>query len=93
MRPLDAHKGDFGRCAILGGSVGYTGAPVLAAQAAVRSGAGLVSLGVPAPVWPVAAAKLDEAMPYPLPHGEGGPVFPGGGGGGPQQAGGCRMCA
>lgn len=69
-RPLDAHKGDFGRCAILGGSVGYTGAPVLAAQAAVRSGAGLVSLGVPAPVWPVAAAKLDEAMPYPLPAGK-----------------------
>ena len=69
-RPLDAHKGDFGRCAILGGCVGYTGAPVLAAQAAVRSGAGLVSVGVPAPIWPVAAAKLDEAMPYPLPAGK-----------------------
>ena len=69
-RPLDAHKGDFGRCAILGGSVGYTGAPVLAAQAAVRSGAGLVSVGVPAPVWPIAASKLDEAMPYPLPAGK-----------------------
>ena len=69
-RPLDAHKGDFGRCAILGGSVGYTGAPVLAAQAAVRSGAGLVSVGVPTPIWAVAAAKLDEAMPYPLPAGK-----------------------
>ena len=69
-RPLDAHKGDFGRCAILGGSVGYTGAPVLAAQAAVRTGAGLVSVGVPAPVWPIAASKLDEAMPYPLPAGK-----------------------
>ena len=71
-RPRDAHKGDFGRCAILGGSVGYTGAPVLAAQAAGRSGAGLVSVGVPTPVWAVAAAKLDEAMPYPLPAGNGG---------------------
>ena len=69
-RPLDAHKGDFGKCYILGGSVGYSGAPVLAAQAAVRSGAGLVTVGVPAPVWPVAAAKLEEAMPYPLPAGK-----------------------
>ena len=69
-RPLDAHKGDFGKCYILGGSVGYTGAPVLAAQAALRSGAGLVTVGVPAPAWPVVAAKLDEAMPYPLPAGK-----------------------
>ena len=51
-------------------SVGYTGAPVFAAQAAVRSGAGLVTVGVPAPVWPIAAAKLDEAMPHPLPAGK-----------------------
>ena len=70
VRPRDAHKGDFGRMYILAGSVGYTGAPVLAAQAAVRSGAGLVTVGVPAPVWPVAAAKLDEAMPHPLPAGK-----------------------
>lgn len=69
-RPLDAHKGNFGKCYILGGSVGYSGAPVLAAQAAVRSGAGLVTVGVPAPVWPVAAARLAEAMPYPLPSGK-----------------------
>ena len=69
-RPRDAHKGDFGKCYILGGSVGYTGAPVLAAQAAVRSGAGLVTVGVPSPVWPIAAAKLDEAMPCPLPAGK-----------------------
>lgn len=70
VRPRDAHKGDFGRVYILAGSVGYTGAPVLAAQAAVRSGAGMVTVGVPAPVWPVAAAKLDEAMPHPLPAGK-----------------------
>ena len=71
-RPRDAHKGDFGRAYILGGSVGYTGAPVLAARAAVRSGAGLVTVGVPAPVWPIAAAKLLEAMPQPLPAGKDG---------------------
>ena len=70
VRPRDAHKGDFGKVYILGGSVGYSGAPVLAAQGAVRTGAGLVTVGVPAPVWPVAAAKLNEAMPHPLPAGK-----------------------
>ena len=70
VRPRDAHKGDFGKVYILGGSVGYSGAPVLAARGAVRSGAGLVTVGVPAPVWPVAAAKLNEAMPHPLPAGK-----------------------
>ena len=50
--------------------MGYSGAPVFAARAAVRTGAGLVSLGVPAPLWPIAAAKLDEAMAHPLPSGK-----------------------
>lgn len=66
-RDREAHKGDFGRVCILGGSVGYSGAPVLAAWGAVRSGAGLVTVLVPAPVWGVATAKLDCAMPWPLP--------------------------
>ena len=66
-RPRESHKGDYGKSYLLGGCVGYSGAPVLSARAAVRSGGGLVSVGVPAPVWPVAAAKLDEAMPHPLP--------------------------
>ena len=66
-RARDAHKGEFGRAYILGGCVGYTGAPVMAARAAVRTGAGLVSVGVPAPIWPIAAQKLLEAMPHPLP--------------------------
>ena len=43
---------------------------MLAARAALRTGAGLVTVGVPAPVWPVAASKLDEAMPHPLPAGK-----------------------
>lgn len=71
-RRRDAHKGDYGRVCILGGCVGYTGAPVLAAKAAVRSGAGLVTVLVPDSIWPVAAAKLECAMPRPLPAGEGG---------------------
>ncbi len=65
-REREAHKGDFGRVVILGGAVGYSGAPVLAAQAAVRAGAGLVSVLVPEPIYPVVAAKLTCAMPYPL---------------------------
>ena len=71
-RPRDAHKGTFGRVCILGGSMGFTGAPVLAAKAAVRAGAGLVTLEVPAPIWPMVAGKLDVAMPYPLPAGKDG---------------------
>ena len=70
-RRRESHKGDYGRVCVLGGSVGYTGAPVLAAKAAVRMGAGLVTLLTPQPVWPVAAAKLDCAMPWPLPAEEG----------------------
>jgi len=69
-RARDAHKGNFGRAYILAGSVGYTGAPVLAARGAVRTGAGLVFLGTPAPAWPVVAGKLDIAMPHPLSAGK-----------------------
>ncbi len=66
------HKGDHGKILIAGGSVGYTGAPNLAARAAVRAGAGLVYLGGPEAVWSVCAVKNDEAMPFPLPcDGEG----------------------
>lgn len=64
-RNREAHKGDFGKVAIVGGCVGYSGAPILAARAAVRTGAGLVSVLVPEPVWPIAACKLDSAMPWP----------------------------
>ena len=66
-RKREAHKGDFGRVQIFAGSVGYTGAPVFAARAAVRTGAGLVFLNVPKNVWTVVAAKCDEAMARPAP--------------------------
>ena len=65
------HKGDFGKVYVLGGSVGYTGAPVFCFRAAVRSGCGLVFLGVPSDIWQVAAVKSDETMPHPLPTLEG----------------------
>ena len=65
-RDRNAHKGDFGRVLILAGSVGYTGAPCLAAEAALRTGAGLIFVGVPETVYPIVAQKLDEPMVFPL---------------------------
>lgn len=47
-RAADSHKGDYGRVLVLGGSRGMSGAPALAGMAALRSGAGLVTLAVPA---------------------------------------------
>ena len=67
-RPADGHKGDFGKIFILAGSEGYTGAPVLAARGALRTGAGLVFLGVPREIYPIVAVKCDEAMSFPLPE-------------------------
>ena len=64
-RKTDGHKGDFGKLLVLGGSMGYTGAPYLAAGAAVRSGCGLVFLGVPESIWQVEASKCVSAMPFP----------------------------
>ncbi len=71
-RPENGHKGTFGKVLIVGGSAGFTGAPVLASRSAVRGGTGLIFLGVPKTVWPVAAVKSDEAMPFPLPEDEAG---------------------
>jgi len=54
-RPVEGHKGTFGKVLIVGGSVGFTGAPALAGKAALRSGAGLVRVAVPRSVQPVVA--------------------------------------
>lgn len=70
-RPVEAHKGDFGKILLLAGSVGYTGAPVLAALGALRTGAGLVFLGVPESIYQIAALKLTEPIVFPLPQQEG----------------------
>lgn len=64
-RKRDAHKGNFGKLFIFAGSVGYTGAPVLASRAAVRAGAGLITLAVPQEIYPIVAVKCDEAMVWP----------------------------
>lgn len=70
-RKEDGHKGDLGKLLVLGGSVGYTGAPYLTASAAEHSGCGLVYLGVPESIWAVEAAKCAGAMPFPLPEVDG----------------------
>ena len=67
VRREDAHKGDFGRLLIVGGAVGFSGAPYLAARAAVKSGCGLVYLGVPQGIYLAEAVKCTSAMPFPLP--------------------------
>ena len=63
-----SHKGTFGHAGIIAGSVGKTGAAALAARAALRVGAGLVTVATPNSVNDVLEAKLLEAMTMPLPE-------------------------
>lgn len=68
QRPLNAHKGTFGRALLVVGSVNYTGAAYLAGAAATRVGTGLVTLALAGPLHPVIASKLGEATYLILPH-------------------------
>ncbi|MGZ0704042.1 NAD(P)H-hydrate dehydratase [Pseudomonas piscis] len=61
-RPLDAHKGQFGHVLLIGGDLGFAGAALLAAQSALRSGAGLVSLATRSEHVAAAAARVPEVM-------------------------------
>ena len=70
-RKADAHKGDFGKILLLCGSRGYTGAAALAAMGALRSGAGLVYLGVPESINVIEATKLTEPIVFSLPDQDG----------------------
>jgi hydroxyethylthiazole kinase-like uncharacterized protein yjeF len=67
-RPRDSHKGTFGKAMVVAGSANYTGAPYLAASAAMRVGAGLVTLAIAELLHPILAAKLTEATYLVLPH-------------------------
>lgn len=67
-RARDTHKGDYGHLLVVAGSLRYTGAAYLCTEAAVLSGAGLVTLAMPKGIYPVLARKLTEAMALPLPE-------------------------
>ena len=70
-RPLDAHKGTFGAALVVAGSLNYTGAALLSGEAAYRSGAGWVTLAVPAPLHSPLAGRFPEATWLLLPHDNG----------------------
>lgn len=67
-RKRSAHKGDFGHLLVLAGSLGYTGASILCSQAALLSGSGLVTLGIPRSLNGIVARRLTEVITLPLPE-------------------------
>ena len=68
----DVHKGTRGHLLVLAGATGKTGAAALASMAALRAGAGLVTLGIPRSLNPILESKLTEVMTRPLPETEAG---------------------
>lgn len=75
-RRTDGHKGDFGRVLLVAGSPGMTGAAAMAAEAALRGGAGLVYLAAPDRLLPALEAKLLEVIVQGLPEAGPGQIDP-----------------
>lgn len=70
-RPIDSHKGTFGKILVIAGSRTMPGAAVLAVQAGLRSGAGLCSWAGPESLWSTIAAHAPEATVFSLPDRDG----------------------
>jgi len=68
QRPLNAHKGSFGKVLVVAGSINYIGAAYLACMGAARVGAGLVTLATASSLQPILASKLTEITYIPLPE-------------------------
>jgi NAD(P)H-hydrate epimerase len=66
VRAADSHKGAFGHALLLAGSLGKSGAAILAGRAALRAGAGLVTVATPEAVQPIVAGGAPELMTEPL---------------------------
>ena len=67
-RPPASHKGTYGRVLVVAGSTGMTGAAALSSEAALRAGAGLVTLATPKHLNPILEGLLPEVMTLPLPE-------------------------
>ena len=67
-RDQETNKGDYGKILVIGGSRGKSGAAAMASQAALQSGAGLVTAAVPESVLPIVAGHMPELMTESLPE-------------------------
>ena len=68
LRPADSHKGLYGNVLIVAGSAGKSGAAILAGTAALKAGAGLVTIAAPETVQPIVASQQPEYMTERLPE-------------------------
>jgi len=67
-RKKNTHKGSYGHTLVIGGSIGKTGAPYMAAMGAMRAGAGLATIALPKSLDKVMSEKIVEVMTCPLPE-------------------------
>jgi ADP-dependent NAD(P)H-hydrate dehydratase / NAD(P)H-hydrate epimerase len=76
IRAAESHKGTYGHVLLVAGSLGKSGAAIMSGYAAMRTGAGLVTIATPDVVLPVVAAAHPELMTEPLPSTDSGTASP-----------------